>query len=128
MMNFNLDGGNNKMLSKVPANGIIKFNPNEPLTKMVSHAMFVRGLRILNGIPVLELYNSWGPKWGIEMETDNHRGIKVGYFELSDDIISNFIQKITYLSITPTGGLRKRHVSMKIKRNKKNRKTIHRLK
>jgi hypothetical protein len=127
-MMFNGGGENYKRLRNVPANGIIKFNPDEPYQKFISHAMFVRGFRVLNGIPVLELYNSWGPNWGIEMVTDNHRGIRVGYFELNDEIIKNFIQNITYLSITPTGGLRKRHVSMKIKRNKKNRKTIHRLK
>ena len=129
-MTFNRDGENNKMLSNVPANGIIKFNinPDEPYKKLVSHGMFVRGTRVLNGIPVLELYNSWGPKWGIEMGTEDNRGTRrVGYFELSNEIIDNFIQLITYLSITPSGGLRKMH-SMKIKRNKRNKKTIHRMK
>ena len=45
-----------------------------------------------------------------------------------DEIINNIIQRITYLSITPNAGLRKKRHSMKIKRNKKNRKTFHRLK
>jgi hypothetical protein len=127
MVSILISGENEKMLMKVPANGIIRFNPNEPYKKMLSHAMFVRGVKVINGIPMLELYNSWGPEWGIEMETDNNRGIRVGYFELSDEIINNFIQKITYLSITPTGGLRKMH-SIKKKKNKKNKKTIRRLK